>query len=124
MVCALARALDHRLIERDELIQLMDRVGRAPIARNGYAHKPWLLAAGKLYQLDEPAMPIEKSKKHRVTTKQLDKDIAILRTLHGDLKQFVVQFANKYPLQLEPQVSRMPQPWPGKLPLQIPRLKT
>ena len=91
MVRALANALDHRLPERDELVSLIDRVLKAPKARNSYAHRPWILENGKLYQLEMPAVPIERSLKHRVTTKQLDADCVALRKLHAELREFCVR---------------------------------
>lgn len=106
MVRALATALDHRLPERTELIALVERVNRAPAARHGYAHRPWILADGKLYQLDTPAVPIEKSAKHRITTKQLDTDCKSLRQLNADLNEFQGRFGNKYLTPIESLVSR------------------
>ena len=58
MVRALTDALDHRLPERDELINLINRVQKAPAGRNRYAHRPWIFENGKLYQLETPAVPI------------------------------------------------------------------
>jgi hypothetical protein len=124
MVRALAAALDHRLPERDELIALVERVSKAPAARHGYAHRPWISENGKLYQLDTPAVPIEKSTKHRVTTAQLDADCATLRKLNADLNEFQGRFGNKYKTPLEIQVTREPHlPWPGKWPEYIHRRK-
>jgi hypothetical protein len=125
MVRALVNALDYRLPERDELINLVNRVNKAPTARHGYAHRPWISENGKLYQLDTPAVPIEKSTKHRVTTKQLDADCATLRKLNLDLNEFQGRFGNKYQTPLEIQVTQKPQlPWPGKWPERIPLRKT
>lgn len=124
MVMALAVALDHRLPERDELIALIQRVNDAPAARHGYAHRPWVLAKGKLYQLDMPAVPLQKSKKHHVSTKKLDADCAALRALDADLNAFLQRFGNNYLLMLEYLTTREPQqPWPGKWPGHIPRRK-
>jgi hypothetical protein len=125
MLRALTNALDHRLPERDELLALVNRAIKAPAARHRYAHRPWILENGKLYQLEMPAVPIEKSAKNHITTKQLDADCTALRKLDADLYEFVGRFANKYLLQLEGQASREPQqPWPGKWPAHIPRRKT
>jgi hypothetical protein len=124
MVRALANGLDHRLPERDELIALVERVNKAPAARHGYAHRPWISENGKLYQLDMPAVPIEKSAKHHVTMKQLAADCAALRKLNADLNEFQGRFGNKYRTPLEIEVTREPQqPWPGKWPEHIPRRK-
>jgi hypothetical protein len=124
MVRALAAALDHRLPERDELVSLIERIRKAPAARNRYAHRPWISENGKLYQLDMPAVPIEKSAKHHVTTKQLAADCAALRKLNADLSEFQGCFGNKYRTPLEIEVTREPQqPWPGKWPEHIPRRK-
>ena len=124
MVRALTDGLDHRLPERDELINLINRVQKAPAARNRYAHRPWILENGKLYQLEMPAVPIEASVRHRVTTKQLDADCDILRKLNADLHEFQGRFGNKYKTPVELEVSRMPEiPWPGKLPVHIPPRK-
>lgn len=124
MLRALATALDHRLAERDELIALVERVRKAPAARHGYAHRPWVLEKGKLYQLDFPAVPIENSAKHRVTTTQMDADYAALQKLNADLNDFQGRFGNRYRTPLEIQVTQEPQtPWPGKWPKHIPRPK-
>ena len=122
MLRALAMALDHRLPERAELIALIDRISKAPVARHGYAHRPWIFQKGKLYQLDTPAVPFEKSAKHRVTTKQLDADYAALLKLTTELNEFHIRFGNKYRTRLELEVTREPGlPWPGKWPVHVPR---
>jgi hypothetical protein len=124
MVRALAMALDHRLPERDELIALVERIRRAPAARHGYAHRPWMTDGKRLFQMEMPAVPIEKSTKHRVTTKQLDNDFVFLQKLNDDLWEFQQRFQNKYLTPIEILVSREPQtPWPGKWPEHIPRPK-
>jgi hypothetical protein len=125
MVRALAIALDHRLPERNELIELMERVRKAPAARHGYAHRPWMTDGKRLFQMQMPAVPIEKSTRHRVTTKQLDADFATLQKLNADLLEFQGRFQNKYLTPIEFLVSREPQtPWPGKWPEHIPRRPT
>ncbi len=124
MVHALGAALDHRIPEKDELIALVERMRKAATVRNNYAHRPWLLSNGKLFQLDGPTVPAENSKKHRVTIKQLDKDQAILVALCNGVSGFSTRFGNKYRLPLEPFVSREPHvAWPGKWPEHIPRRK-
>jgi hypothetical protein len=42
MLRALAATLDERIPEKSELLALLDRVQRAPAARHGYAHRPWI----------------------------------------------------------------------------------
>jgi len=124
MLRALAVALDDRIPEKRDLIELLNRAQRAPAARHGYAHRPWLEYKGKLYQMDMPAVPIEESAKHHVATKQMDTDLAALRALNEDLNYFQRLFGNKYPLMLE-QTARIdwPAPWPGKWPGRTPRRK-
>jgi hypothetical protein len=116
VIRSLAKSLDARLPEREELLALIKRVSDAPAVRNGYAHKPWVLRDGKLYQLDLPAIPIEASKMHHVSITRLNEDCAALRYLHQEVSEFDTRFSNKYLLQLEPQVTRTSDPWPGMAP--------
>jgi hypothetical protein len=123
MVRALAQALDNRIPEKTELLDLLRRAQKAPAARHGYAHRPWVEQDGRLYQMDMPAVPIEQSAKHPVTTAQMDADLALLRKLNDDLHQFQGRFGNKYLLPLERPIAS-PGPWPGKYPGRIPRPKS
>ena len=79
MLRALAVALDDRIPEKPELLSLIQRAQNAPAARHGYAHRPWIEYKGKLYQMDMPAVPIEDSAKHHVSTKTMDADFASLK---------------------------------------------
>jgi hypothetical protein len=115
MLRALAVALDNRLPERAELLDLLERAQNAPAARHGYAHRPWIEYKGKLYQMDMPAVPIERSAKHHVSTKTMDADFASLEKLSEDLSAFQGRFGNKYLLPLERRTDS-PEPWPGKWP--------
>jgi hypothetical protein len=117
MLRALANALDDRIPEKAELITLLERAQRAPAARHGYAHRPWLEYKGKLRQMDKPAVPIGDSATHHVSTKVMDADFASLKTLNDDLNAYQGRFANKYLLSLEPNARvGSPEPWPGKWP--------
>jgi hypothetical protein len=120
MLRALARALDDRIPEKPELLKLLERAKNAPAARHGYAHGPWIEYKGKLYQMDKPAVPIEDSAKHHVSTKTMDADFASLKQLSDDLNGFQGHFGNKYLLPLERR-AESPEPWPGKWPGRIPR---
>jgi hypothetical protein len=122
MVRDLAKALDDRLPEKAQLLALIERVYKAPANRHGYAHRPWIEQGGKLYQLDMPAVPIQDSAKHPVTTQQMDADCALLRRLNDDLNEFQRGFGNKYLLPLERR-AESPEPWPGKWPGHTPRRK-
>jgi hypothetical protein len=123
MLRALAQALDDHIPEKPELLKLLERAQNAPAARHGYAHRPWLEYRGKLYQMDKPAVPIEESAKHHVSTKTMDADFASLKQLNDDLNEFQGRFGNKYLFQLEVR-AESPEPWPGKWPGHIPRRKT
>jgi hypothetical protein len=118
MVRALANALDDRIPEKFGLIALLKRAQKAPAARHGYAHRPWIEQDGRLYQMDMPAVPIEESAKHPITTTQMDADIAQLRKLNDDLHEFQGRFGNKYLFLLE-RPAHSPEPWPGKYPGRI-----
>jgi hypothetical protein len=125
MLRALAVALDNRISEKSDLLALLKRAQEAPAARHGYAHRPWIEYKGKLYQMDKPAVPIEGSAKHHVSTKTMDADLASLKTLNEDLNWFQGHFGNKYLLMLEPNAQMdLPEPWPGKWPGRIPRQKS
>jgi hypothetical protein len=120
MLRALATALDDRIPEKRELLALLTRTQEAPVARHGYAHRPWIACKGKVYQMDKPAVPIEESAKHHVSTKTMDEDFASLKSLNDALNDFQRRFGNKYLFRLEvPAYS--PEPWPGKWPGRIPR---
>jgi hypothetical protein len=123
MLRALALALDDRIPEKAELLKLVDRAQNAPAARHGYAHRPWVEYKGKLYQMDKPAVPIEDSTKHHVSTKTMDADFASLKQLNDDLNEFQGRFGNKYLFQLERRTDS-PEPWPGKWPGHIPRQRS
>jgi hypothetical protein len=121
---ALAVALDDRIPEKLHLLDLLNRAQRAPAARHGYAHRPWIEYKGKLYQMDMPTVPIEQSARHHVSTKTMDADLAALRALNEDLNSFQGHFGNKYMLMLElPAQTDSPEPWPGKWPGRTPRRK-
>jgi hypothetical protein len=120
MIRALALVLDDRIPEKPQLINLLKRAQKAPAARHGYAHRPWVEQSDKLYQLDMPAVPIEQSAKHPVTIAQMDTDIVALRTLNSDLNEFQGRFGNKYLLPLERRAEST-EPWPGKWPGSVPR---
>jgi hypothetical protein len=122
MIRSLATGLDDRLPERQALLDLVERCSRAAGPRNAYAHRSWILERGKLYQLDKPAVPVETSLKHHVSLKNMDADIAALRKLETDLRDFLIVFGNKYPLRLE-RDRHDPEPWPGKWPGHTPRPK-
>jgi hypothetical protein len=125
MLRSLAIALDDRIPEKRELLTLLERAQNAPAARHGYAHRPWIEYKGKLYQMDMPAVPIERSAKHHVSTKTMDADFASLKALNEALNGFQGRFANKYLLMLEPAArSDLPRPWPGKWPGRTPRRKS
>lgn len=122
MLRKLAVALDDRIPEKPELLALLKRAEGALAARHGYAHRPWVEYKGKLYQMDKPAVPIEDSTKHHVSTKTMHEYFASLRQLDDDLKEFQRRFANKYLLMLEPSArADSPDPWPGKWPGRTPR---
>lgn len=123
MLRALAHALDDRIPEKADLLKLLDRAQNAPAARHGYAHRPWVEYNRKLYQMDKPAVPIEDSAKHHVSTKTMDADFASLKQLNDDLNEFQGRFGNKYLFPLEVR-AESPEPWPGKWPGHIPRRKT
>jgi hypothetical protein len=123
MLRALAHALDDRIPEKTELLKLVERAQNAPVARHGYAHRPWVEYKGKLYQVDMPAVPIEGSAKHHVSTKTMDADFASLKQLNDDLNEFQGRFGSKYLLPLEVRTDS-PEPWPGKWPGRIHRRKT
>jgi hypothetical protein len=123
MVRALAHSLDDRIPEKVELITLVERVQKAPAARNGYAHRPWIEYKGKLYQLDKPAVPIEESAKHHIGLQKMDNDLSDLRSLNSDLNEFQGRFGNRYPLPLEVRTDS-PEPWPGKWPGRTRHLKS
>src|SRR5271166_518257 len=72
MLRALAVALDDRIPEKSELLDLLKRAQDAPAARHGYAHRPWVEYKGQLYQMDMPAIPIEDSGKHHVPTRTME----------------------------------------------------
>ena len=125
MLRALAVALDDRIPEKSELLDLLKRAQDAPAARHGYAHRPWVEYKGQLYQMDMPAIPIEDSGKHHVSTRTMDADISSLKKLSDDLMKFQGRFGNKYLLMLESSArSDSPDPWPGKWPGRNPRRKS
>lgn len=123
MLRALAVALDDRITEKVDLLALLKRAQEAPAARHGYAHRPWIEYKGKLYQMDKPAVPIQDSAKHHVSTATMDADLASLKALNEDLNWFQGHFGNKYLLSLEVR-AESPEPWPGKWPGRTRRRKS
>jgi hypothetical protein len=53
---------------------------------------------------------------NKKTPKKLEEERDALRDLDNDLNQFVMYFGNKYPMMMDPHLTRLPLPWPGKLP--------
>jgi hypothetical protein len=102
---------------------LLKRAQDAPAARHGYAHRPWIEYKGKLYQMDKPAVPIEESAKHHVSTEMMERDFESLKQLNHDLNEFQGRFGNKYLLPLE-HPAHSPEPWPGKFPGRILRRRS
>ena len=114
MMRALVAELQAELPEKAEPISIINRVAKAPTARHGYAHKPWLLVGEKVYQLDLPAMPLEASRKHHISLNMLQRDRDALRKLEADLNEFVQRFGNTYPMLLDWHLTRQSAPWPGR----------
>lgn len=116
MIAALATKLEPALPERQRLLDLLKKIRNAPASRNAYSHKPWLLVNGTPWQLDEPAVPFQNSKKHPVSLKKMNADLALLVELHEELRDFVIHFGRAYPLTVESELTRGHIPWPGKFP--------
>ena len=99
MTRALASRLSKTNPDRQRLLDLIGDIENGPVARHGYAHKPWLLHKGKVYQMDEIAPHLADAKKHHVSLTQLRADLRELKSLEKKVNDFVADYSARNPTQ-------------------------